>query len=188
MAWATIMRAPKVLLVLLLFACSQPAPRTSAQHNQNSTATRVSFCEFSVGNRLPQTLHPVAIRHVPTEGDERVFYDYSACEGRVPVSIELIGVGVGAIEIRGRGSCFEGVGCVGDTYATAHRRFPTARLYLSRIEGATFSLLVRDGVTLSFDSASIPDSCYDDPRQCDSVIQQSRVAGIYLYEGPEPTP
>lgn len=177
-----------LLATVLLAACGQPSRDLSAFGNHTDLPVHVSYCEFSLDAPVPRALHVIATRRVPTEGDERVFYDYSACGGHVPVSVELVGSIVGSIEITGRGNCFEGVGCVGDTYAKALQRFPNAHLVLSRVESATFSLLVRDGVTLTFDPAALAENCYDHPAQCDSAIRQSRAVAIYLYDQPQPGP
>lgn len=166
---------------VLLSACNAPEARPNAQDSQIVSAGGVSYCEFGLRDPPPTALPPIATRRVPTEGEERVFYDYMACGGRVPVSIELSGSVVASIEIHGQGNCFEDVSCVGETYATAAQHFPNARLFISSIEGATFSMPIREGVTLVFDPMSLEEQCFDRPEQCDAAIHRSRVVSIYLY-------
>jgi hypothetical protein len=160
------------------------APTAQAGTADAPTPHLLSYCEFSVGAEPPSTMHPTATRHVPTEGDERVFYDYAGCDGRVPLAVELSGSVVSSIRVSGRGNCFQNLACVGDTYEQAVERFPNARRFLSKVEGATFSLLIRDGVTLVFDPETLRERCFDHPEECDAAIRQSQVTSIYLYRNP----
>ncbi|MBL8559191.1 MAG: hypothetical protein JNM47_10760 [Hyphomonadaceae bacterium] len=158
----------------------EPEPTPAQQVSAESPAT--AYCEFSLGQPAPGELQPTATRTVPTEGDERVFADYQACEGRVPVTVELRGAAVWSIRIKGGGSCIEDSICVGDSYRQSTERFPAARQLLSREDGKTFSLLVRDGMTLIFPAESLADECYARPESCTEQIQQSRVEAIFLYD------
>ena len=169
-----------VLIALVLgTACEGQRARTTQAAQADTGET--TFCEFSLGVAPPPTLRPAATRRVATEGDDRVFFDYRACDGRIPVSVELSGSVVDSISVSEDGSCVHGIACVGDTYQQAIERFPNARRVLTRIEGATFSLLIRDGVTLVFDPEGLPDRCFDHPAECDAEIRQSRIASIALY-------
>lgn len=178
-----------VLIALAYTVACQANVTPVASTSQVGTANEptpglLSYCEFSVGADAPPAMHPTATRQVPTEGDERVFYDYAGCDGRVPLTVEFSGSAVSAILVSGRGNCFQNVACVGDAYEQAVERFPNARRVLSRVEGVTFSLIVRDGVTLVFDPETLRERCFDHPEGCDVAIRQSQVISIYLYQLP----
>jgi hypothetical protein len=176
-----------IAAVIFCFGCSPaaqpsdaPEPTPAQQDSAESTAT--AYCEFSLGQPAPGELQPTATRTVPTEGDERVFADYRACQGRVRITTELRGATVWSIRINGAGNCVEDSVCVGDTYRQSVERFPAARQSLSREEGKTFSLLVRDGLTLVFPAESLADECFARPDSFTEQIQQSRVEAIFLYD------
>lgn len=158
----------------------EPEPTPAQQVSAESPA--VAICEFALGQPAPGELQPTATRTVPTEGDERFFADYQACEGRMPVTIELRDAAVWSIRIKGAGNCIEDSICVGDSYGQSIARFPAAKRLLSREDGKTFSLFVRGGLTLIFPAESIADECYVRPESCTEQIQQSRTEAIFLYD------
>lgn len=159
-------------------------PEAKASHTGQATtkATTAGFCEFTLGQPVPDAHQPVAKKTIPTEGDERVFVDYRACQGRVPITIELMGHAVWSISIKGIGNCLANSVCIGDSYQQSIDRFPAARQFLSREEGKTFSLLVRDGLTLIFPAEALADECFVHSKSCVEQIQQSRVEAILLYD------
>lgn len=161
---------------------STPEPKALHTNQAASTSTTAGFCEFSLGQPVPSAQQSIATRTIPTEGDERVFFDYRACQGRVPVTIELQGQAVWSISIKGVGNCLANSVCVGDSYRQSSDRFPEAKQLLSRVEGKNFSLLVRDGLTLIFPIGALADECFVHPESCDEQIQQSRVEAIFLYD------
>jgi len=180
-----ISRAALVAVVFCL-GCSEavsPAPSaTQAAAEPANSAVQTEYCEVTLGQPIPEGLQATATRTVPTEGDERVFSDYLACQARVPITVELRGAAVWSIRVQGVGNCIEDSICVGDRYQQSIGRFPAARQLLSREEGETFSLLVRDGLTLIFPAESLPDECFARPEACAEQIQQSRVEAIFLYD------
>lgn len=180
-----------IAAVVFCLGCSPPAAQQSPASQPDaateasaraSASTETDYCEFGLGQPVPSGLQSTATRTVPTEGDVRAFADYQACQGRTPVTVELRGASVWSIRVSGVGNCIDDSVCVGDTYQQSVERFPTARRLLSREEGKTFSLLVRDGLTLIFPTESLGDECFAHPDSCTEEIQQSRVEAIFLYD------
>jgi hypothetical protein len=171
--------------LVLLVSCSGPLDEGAAGAAGTVAEPQAgpsTFCEFTLRSPPPQLLSPTKVTRVQTEGDDRIFADYQACEGRVPITVELRDTPVWSIRIRGVGNCIEDSVCVGDTYQQSTERFPTARQLISREEGKTFSLLVRDGLTLIFPAESLADECFARPDSCTEQIQQSQVEAIFLYD------
>jgi hypothetical protein len=93
-----------------------------------------------------------------------------------------MGSAVWSIRIHGVGNCVADSVCVGDSYRQSIDRFPTAKQFLSRVEGKTFSLLVRDGLTLIFPAEALADECFVHPNSCADQIENSRIEAILLYD------
>jgi hypothetical protein len=173
------------LAVMLCLGCSEagaPAPSMlQTAEPASSAALSAGYCEFALGQAVPARLRATETRVIPTEGEERVFSDYLACQGRTPITVEVRDAVVWSIRIEGAGNCIEDSICVGHTYQQFAERFPAARRLLSREEGTTFSLLVRDGLTIIFPADNLPERCFARPESCTEQIQRSRSEAIFLY-------
>lgn len=171
----------KLLAVTLvaLTACSDPGVDRPGErgHTQSHLTT---YCEFTLGQSPPGDLEATKTL-VPTEGDNRIFANYRACQGRAAIVVELRERIVWSIRITGAGNCVDGPVCVGDSYRSSIERFPQARRILSLSEGKTFSLLVQDGLTLIFPAENLSEECFTQPHNCTERIEQSRVESILLY-------
>lgn len=141
----------------------------------------LQYCEFFLGEPIPAGKAMVAKEVVPTEGDERVFYTYRACDDTQLVKIELVDNIVDSIEVSGLGNCISSIACVGDKYKEVLDRNPNAKLFLSQVDGATFSLIVGEQVTVRFNPNDIAKPCYDAPNTCEKAIHDSKVSGLFLH-------
>src|SRR5215207_6942784 len=103
---------------------STPESKGSQSGQAATKSTSAGFCEFNLGQPVPDAVQPVATKTIPTEGDERFFFDYRACQGRVPVTIELVDHAIWSIRIKGVGNCIADSVCVGDSYQQSIDRFP----------------------------------------------------------------
>jgi hypothetical protein len=157
---------------------------TSVSDASESQQRPIKYCEFSLGEAIPAGKSLVSKEVIPTEGDDRIVYTYKACDGSEQIKVELAENVIDLIEISSRGSCIDSLACVGDTYNEVLDKNPTSRLFLSRVEGATFSLLIGNNLTARFDTNGIPELCYDAPTiptVCEKTIHESKLIALLMH-------
>lgn len=179
-----------ILALLFLAACGGEAPKERSPEPASSAigssaavaaaASKPALCEFRIGDGIPAGKAAGRVQEVPTEGDPRIFHEYVACDGSLPILIELEGSTIAQIRVEHAGGCVPDVACVGDAFSAVAARFPTARTFASMIEGALLALLVDDGTAVGFDTNAVPDKCFDTRNECAAEFSNQRVIAISL--------
>lgn len=173
------------LLGLLLFVGCSTAEQRPVERGAHLPSLE-GYCEFRLHSRIPTGRQPTRSEVVPTEGEDRTFYDYQACAEANPVTVELDEGLIESIRIRGDRTCFSKGLCIGTEYSEVVSIFPAAKRFMSLEEGKTFALMVAPGLNVTFDGEALPDECFANSDVCSAQIRGSRVDSILLYRaGPK---
>lgn len=182
--------AAGVGLLMLAAAGCTPTPHTEtagpAQAPDAAPApfaaikTAPALCEFRIGESLPVGSTATLVKEVPTEGDPRVFHEHAACDGALPVFVELEGDKIDQLRVEQAGACVPGIACVGDAFSAVATRFPDARTSASMIEGAWLALMVDDRTAVGFETDGVGDECFDTRDDCTEQFRNQRVIAIVL--------